>query len=215
LCEREHSIFFHLLERRQRFRQHLAAVDDERLASYVRGFVRGKERAAYAMSSTDPRRFMAVILPRYSAPIPSMPSVFILPGITALIVMLYGASSIAAVCMKPSGPALLAPVCAPKNGLVPQRQAGAIFDAAEALGDRGVLQQKRLGPPTVQAERDCRAVVAGGVGALTQRLTGRAEIVVASRIQRIDGHGLGQCLGGEPVIAGCLIQQAMMFNAVG
>ena len=71
-----------------------------------------KNSAANAISSTDPMRFIgidAVIFPRYSAPNPSRPSVLILPGITALMVMLYGASSTAAVCMKPSWPALLAP----------------------------------------------------------------------------------------------------------
>src|SRR5271156_5770230 len=37
------SYLFHLFERHERFRQHLAAVNDERLARYVRGFVGGKE----------------------------------------------------------------------------------------------------------------------------------------------------------------------------
>ena len=64
------------------------------------------------MSSAEPRRFIgieAVILSRYSCPSPSRPSVLMLPGRTALIVMLCGASSTAAVCMKPIWPALLWP----------------------------------------------------------------------------------------------------------
>ena len=71
-----------------------------------------------------------------------------------------------------------------------------------------VLQQKWLRPPAAEAERDRRAVVAGGVGALPQRLIGGGEIVVAGRVHRVGGDGLGQRLCGQPMIAGCPIQQA-------
>src|SRR5215468_10745500 len=63
------------------------------------------------MSSTVPSfrsGTEAAIFSRYSAPSPSSPSVITLPGMTALMVMLCGASSSSAVCRKPSCPALLA-----------------------------------------------------------------------------------------------------------
>jgi hypothetical protein len=50
--------------------------------------------------------------------------------------------------------------------------------------------------------------MAGRVGTLTQCLVGDGEIVLARRIQFVRSDGLRQRLGGQPVIAGCLIQQA-------
>ena len=95
-----------------------------------------------------------------------------------------------------------------ENVLIPDRQAGPVLHAAEALDDRRILQQKRFGTFAAQAEREGLAVVAGRVGALTQCLVGGGEIVLARRIQFVRCDGLGQRLRGQPVIAGCLIQQA-------
>ena len=50
--------------------------------------------------------------------------------------------------------------------------------------------------------------MAGRVGTLTQCLVGGGEIVLARGIQFVRSDGLRQRLGGQPVIAGCLIQQA-------
>ena len=64
------------------------------------------------MSSTFPSRRCGIIdsiVARYSGPSSSSPSVTMLPGITALIVMLRAASSIAAVRRKPSCAAFVAP----------------------------------------------------------------------------------------------------------
>ena len=64
------------------------------------------------MSSTLPSRrsgMEASIASRYSSPSSARPSVTMLPGMTALIVMLRPASSIAAVRRKPSWAALVAP----------------------------------------------------------------------------------------------------------
>jgi hypothetical protein len=61
---------------------------------------------------TEPKRRIgtdAVILRMQSSPSSAKPSVAMLPGNIALPVMPYGASSMAAVRMKPSCPALLAP----------------------------------------------------------------------------------------------------------
>ena len=64
------------------------------------------------MSSTLPSFFCGIddsMACRYSGPSSSSPSVSMLPGMTALIVIPLGASSIAAVRRKPSCAALVAP----------------------------------------------------------------------------------------------------------
>ena len=64
------------------------------------------------MSSTVPSRrsgIEASIFSRYSGPSSASPSVTMLPGMTALIVIPRPASSIAAVRRKPSWAALVAP----------------------------------------------------------------------------------------------------------
>jgi hypothetical protein len=64
------------------------------------------------MPSVDPSRLIGMedfIFAMYAGPSPLSPSVAMFPGKTALIVTPNGASSMAAVRMKPSCPALLAP----------------------------------------------------------------------------------------------------------
>ena len=71
-----------------------------------------RNSAAKPMSSTLPSRFCGIeasIFSRYSGPSSASPSVSMLPGITALIVMPLPASSIAAVRRNPSWAALVAP----------------------------------------------------------------------------------------------------------
>lgn len=70
------------------------------------------------------------------------------------------------------------------------------------------MQEKRFDAFATQAESDGLSVMDNRLGALLQRLVGRGEIVVASRVQFIRRNGLRQCLGRQFVIAGRLIQQA-------
>ena len=95
-----------------------------------------------------------------------------------------------------------------EHAVIPNRQAGPVLHAAETLDDRRILQQKRFRTFAAQAERERLAIMACRVGTLTQCLVRGGEIVLTRRIEFVRSDGLRQRLGGQPVIAGCLIQQA-------
>jgi hypothetical protein len=94
-----------ILQRFERFRKDLPAVDDDRLTSDIARLLRGEEQRGVTDVLDVPSRFSgieAAMVLWYSGPSDSSPSVMMLPGMSALTVIQYFASSIAAVRRKPS-----------------------------------------------------------------------------------------------------------------